>query len=59
MTVGSVLATAVARVLDRSEAVIISPCVYRTADGYATKDIAGPSYNRTRLSATNHRPRRR
>ena len=33
MTVGSVLATAVARVLDRSEAVITRPCVYRAADG--------------------------
>ena len=34
-----------AALLDRSGAVISSPYVYRTADGYATKDIAVPSYN--------------
>ncbi len=31
--------------LDRSGAVITSPYVYRTDDGYATKDVAVPSYN--------------
>ena len=31
--------------LDRSGAVIASPYVYRTDDGYADKDLAGPSYN--------------
>ena len=31
--------------LDRSGAVVTSPYVYRTADGYAAKDLAAPSYN--------------
>ena len=31
--------------LDRSGTVIASPYVYRTADGYATRDLAVPSYN--------------
>ena len=31
--------------LDRSGAVITSPYVYRTADDYATTDLATPSYN--------------
>ncbi len=31
--------------LDRSGAVITSPYVYRTTDGYATTDLATPSYD--------------
>ena len=31
--------------LDQSGAVIDSPYVHRTADGYAVKDLAAPSYN--------------
>ena len=31
--------------LDRSGTVITSPYVYRTAEGYAVKDIAVPTYN--------------
>ena len=34
-----------AALLDRSGTVIASPYVYRTADGYATIDLAVPSYN--------------
>ncbi len=34
-----------AAMLDRSGTVITSPYVYRTADGYATIDLAVPSYN--------------
>ena len=34
-----------AALLDNSGAVITSPYVYRTADGYAAKDLAVPSYN--------------
>ena len=34
-----------AALLDRSGTVIASPYVYRTADGYATRDLAVPSYN--------------
>ena len=34
-----------AALLDRSGAVIASPYVYRTTDGYAAKDLAAPSYN--------------
>ena len=34
-----------AALLDRSGSVIASPYVYRTADGYAAKDLAVPSYN--------------
>ena len=34
-----------AALLDHSGAVITSPYVYRTADGYAAKDLAAPSYN--------------
>ena len=34
-----------AALLDRSGAVITSPYVYRAADGYATTDLAVPSYN--------------
>lgn len=34
-----------AALLDRSGAVIASPYVYRTDDGYATTDLATPSYN--------------
>ncbi len=34
-----------AALLDRSGAVITSPYVYRTADGYAAIDLAVPSYN--------------
>ena len=34
-----------AALLDRSGTVISSPYVYRTADGYATKDLAAPFYN--------------
>ncbi len=34
-----------AALLDRSGGVIASPYVYRTADGYASTDLAGPSYN--------------
>ena len=34
-----------AALLDRSGAVITSPYVYRTADGYASTDLAVPSYN--------------
>ena len=34
-----------AALLDRSAAVITSPYVYRTADGYANLDLAAPSYN--------------
>ena len=34
-----------AALLDRSGTVITSPYVYRTADGYATIDLAVPSYN--------------
>ena len=34
-----------AALLDRSGSVITSPCVYRTADGYASTDLAVPSYN--------------
>ena len=34
-----------AALLDRSGAVITSPYVYRTADGYASLDLAAPSYN--------------
>ena len=33
-----------AALLDRSGAVITSPYVYRTADGYASLDLAAPSY---------------
>ena len=36
---------AAAALLDRSAAVITSPYVYRTADGYANLDLAAPSYN--------------
>ena len=34
-----------AALLDRSGAVIASPYVYRTSDGYASLDLADPSYN--------------
>ncbi len=34
-----------AALLDRSGTVITSPYVYRTADGYATTNLAVPSYN--------------
>ena len=34
-----------AALLDRSGRVIASPYVYRTADGYASTDLAAPSYN--------------
>ena len=34
-----------AALLDRSGAVIASPYVYRTDDGYASLDLAEPSYN--------------
>ena len=34
-----------AALLDRSGAVTASPYVYRTADGYASIDLAAPSYN--------------
>ena len=34
-----------AALLDRSGAVITSPYVYRTADGYASLDLAAPSYS--------------
>ncbi len=34
-----------AALLDRSGAVITSPYVYRTANGYASLDLAAPSYN--------------
>ena len=34
-----------AALLDRSGAVIASPYVYRTDDGYASLDLAAPSYN--------------
>ena len=34
-----------AALLDRSGAVTASPYVYRTADGYASLDLAAPSYN--------------
>ena len=34
-----------AALLDRSGAVIASPYVYRTDDGYANLDLAAPSYN--------------
>ena len=34
-----------AALLDRSGAVITSPYVYRTADGYTASDLAVPSYN--------------
>ncbi|MDE2801406.1 MAG: cache domain-containing protein [Chloroflexota bacterium] len=34
-----------AALLDRSGAVIASPYVYRTSDGYASLDLAEPSYN--------------
>ena len=33
-----------AALLDRSGTVITSPYVYRTASGYATRDLAAPSY---------------
>ena len=36
---------AAAALLDRSGAVIASPYVHRTADGYAMTDLAVPSYN--------------
>ena len=47
-----------AALLDRSGAVISSPYVYRTADGYVTKDIAVPSYNiERRTGSRRHWPR--
>ena len=34
-----------AALVDRTGAVVASPYVYRTADGYASKDLASPSYD--------------